>query len=107
MKYLGRRFTSVYILPIYTPVMPTPVVMIPPINQRETSMEVHPCIVLPWKCSTKAKIIIMMAINVMVNPMKVMKRKGATEKEVIPSMLKLSIFVNGYFDSPASRAFLS
>ena len=33
-----------------------------------------------------------------------MNFKGATEKEVIPSMEKLSIFFNGYFDSPASRA---
>ena len=74
--------------------MPTPVVMIPPINQRDTSMEVHPWMVFPWKCSTRAKIIMMMAMSVIAKPMKVMNFKGATENEVMPSMLKLSIFFN-------------
>ena len=87
--------------------MPTPVVMMPPINQSDTSMEVHPWMVFPWKCSTSAKIIMMMATKVIANPMKVMKRRGATEKDVIPSMLKLSIFVSGYLLSPASRALRS
>lgn len=89
------------------PVTPTPVVTIPPINHRDTSMDVHPCIVLPWKCSMRAKNIMMMATNVIVKPIKVIKRKGATEKDVMPSMLKLSILLSGYFDSPASRALRS
>ena len=44
--------------------MPTPVVMMPPINHMETSKEVQPWMVLPWKCSTKAKIIMMKATKV-------------------------------------------
>lgn len=87
--------------------MPTPVVTMPPINHKETNMEVHPWMVLPSKCSTKAKIIIAIATKVIVNPIKVMNFRGATEKEVMPSMLKLSIFVKGYLLSPASRALRS
>ena len=45
--------------------------------------------------------------NVIVNPISVINFKGATEKDVIPSILKASIFFKGYLDSPASRAFLS
>ena len=87
--------------------MPKPVVMMPPINHMETSMEVQPWMVLPWKYSTKAKIIMMTATKVIAKPRKVMNLRGATENEVMPSILKLSILVNGYLLSPASRAFRS
>ena len=94
-------------MPIYTPVMPTPVVIMPPINQSDTSMEVQPWMVFPWKCSTKAKIIIAIATNVIAKPMNVMNFKGATENDVMPSILKANIFFKGYLDSPASRALRS
>ena len=84
--------------------MPTPVVMMPPINHMETSKEVQPWMVLPWKCSTKAKMIITTATKVIARPRKVINFNGATENEVMPSILKLSILVNGYLLSPASRA---
>lgn len=87
--------------------MPTPVVMMPPINHMETSMEVQPWMVLPWKYSTKAKIIMMTATKVIAKPRKVINLRGATENEVMPSILKLSILVNGYLLSPASRALRS
>ena len=103
IKYIGRRFTSVYILPIYNPVMPTPVVIIPPMNHIETNMEVHPWMVSPLKYSTKAKTIITMTTNVIAKPMKVMNFNGATEKEVMPSILKASIFFNGYLTVSAIR----
>jgi len=34
-------------------------------------------------------------------PIPVIQRKGSTENEVIPCHAKSSIFLNGYFDSPA------
>ena len=62
---------------------------------------------LARKCSTKAKIIMMIATRVIARPRKVINFKGATEKEVMPSILKLSILVSGYLLSPASRALRS
>ena len=87
--------------------MPTPVVIMPPINHNDTNIEVQPCIVSPLKYFIKAKNIIKTAIKVIVNPIKVINFNGATEKDVIPSMLKANIFFNGYLDSPASRALRS
>src|SRR5690606_26045060 len=37
-------------------------------------------------------------------PMPAIKRKGTEEKEVMPSTARDSIFLTGYFDSPAKRA---
>ena len=40
----------------------------------------------------------------MASPAKVINFSGAVENEVMPSMEKLIILPNGYFDSPAVRA---
>ena len=73
----------------------------------DTKIEVQPWIVAPLKCSTKAKTIITMATSVIAKPMNVMNFKGATENDVMPSILKANIFFKGYLDSPASRALRS
>ena len=39
---------------------------------------------MPWKCSTKAKIIMMKATKVIARPRKVINFNGATENEVMP-----------------------
>ena len=44
------------------------------------------------------------ATSVMVRPAKVINLSGPVENEVMPSIEKLSILRNGYFDSPAVRA---
>lgn len=43
------------------------------------------------------------AISIKIQPSQKTMRTGLTEKDVIPSMAKFNIFLNGYFDSPAKR----
>ena len=79
----------------------------PPRSQIEHTIAVQPDTVFPVKCEIKAyKSPITLTIDTTM-PRFAMMRKGLTENDVMPSTANESIFLSGYFDSPAKRSWRS
>ena len=107
MINLGLSFTSIYIFPTYSPIIPSDKSIRPPIPQSDITMVVQPCTVCPKSHTIRKYIsITILTVNTSV-PSDVIILIGFTLHDVIPSTANESIFFNGYFDSPANLSCLS
>ena len=78
-----------------------------PINHTERINEVQPEIIFPEKYDVITYIPIIISRKSKIKPTINIILIGFAENEVIPSIEKLSILLNGYFDSPAIRSLRS
>ena len=74
----------------------------PETNQIETMINVQPETAFPNILTNKAYINTMKLKNDIKKPNIVIIFNGLKLNEVIPSIANLNIFINGYFDSPAT-----
>ena len=90
--------TSVYIFPIYSPMIPMPSKVIPPSSQMEQTIAVQPATVAPLKQeiqadSSLAQDMVTMLMRKTMVPIRLTRRIGRTLNEVMPSQAKASIFL--------------
>lgn len=93
--YLGLCFTSKYIFPIYSPIIPKDKSCTPLTKQTMHVMLAHPATVLPRMAEIKAHRTPKKLIAAIIIPNPVIILKGFTERLVIPSTAKETIFFNG------------
>ena len=93
--YLGLCFTSRYILPIYSPIIPRHISCIPPRKQRVDIKLAQPERVLPKKNPITTQIIKIKLNKDTTNPNSVINLSGLVLKLVIPSTAKANIFESG------------
>lgn len=107
MKKRGRFFTSRYILLTYSPIIPNAINRSDPINHSESINDAQPGYELPNNIAIATYIVTERVITRNISPTVNIMRIGRIEKDVIPSIAKLSIFKNGYFVFPPFRGLRS
>ena len=75
-------------------------IIIPPINQRDTIKDVHPGSALPTIKECNPYIINITEIKIQIPPTTEIILNGRIEKDVMPSIAKLTMLHREYFDLP-------
>src|SRR5713101_5768738 len=94
--YSGLALLSSYILPTYSPRMPTAIIKAALLKQMTTINEVQPATVRCSKYAIKARSASTIAMRVMVPAPAKLSRNGSAEKESAAVQASRNIFLNGY-----------